>query len=126
MKTGAANCADAKFAWSQGTSLGGSRGSRKGGGRGGRGGGGKIGHDGNKGGNEVTSYCCGQKGHIKPSCPKKDETCRKCSKVGHLQAMCKNVRRMIEPDSVEVVVAKDRKGSRRRPNSTPSKAARVK
>ena len=36
------------------------------------------------GGGDVTCYCCGQKGHIKPNCPKKDEKCRKCNKVGHL------------------------------------------
>ena len=34
-------------------------------------------------------YCFGQKGHIKPNCPKKDEKCRKCGKEGHLLAMCK-------------------------------------
>ena len=39
---------------------------------------------------EVTCYCCGKKGHIKPECPKKSEECRKCGKVGHLQSMCKS------------------------------------
>lgn len=39
---------------------------------------------------EVICYCCGQRGHIKPECPKKGEECHKCGKVGHLQSMCKS------------------------------------
>ena len=43
-----------------------------------------------KSSSEVTCYCCGKKGHIKPDCPKKMEECRQCGKVGHLQSMCKS------------------------------------
>ena len=41
---------------------------------------------------EVTCYCCGKRGHIKPECPKKGEECRKCGKVGRLQSMCKSTK----------------------------------
>ena len=43
-----------------------------------------------KNGGDVTCYCCGKKGHIKPDCPKRSEECRQCGKVGHLQTMCKS------------------------------------
>ena len=43
-----------------------------------------------KSGEDVTCYCCGKKGHIKPNCPKRSEECRQCGKVGHLQTMCKS------------------------------------
>ena len=43
-----------------------------------------------KSGGDVTCYYCGQKGHIKPDCPKRFEACRQCGKVGHLQSMCKS------------------------------------
>ena len=93
VKPGQVNHAEAESAWSQGTVSGGGRSSDRrsgrGAGRGGRGGGGRGRGDGGRGGKDVTCYCCGQKGHIKPNCPKKDETCRKCDKAGHLQVMCK-------------------------------------
>ena len=43
-----------------------------------------------KSGGDITCYCCGKKGHIKPDCPKRSEECRQCGKVGHLQSMCKS------------------------------------
>ena len=92
-KPGQANRAETEAAWNQGSSSGGGRGSDRGSSRfssrGGRGGGGRGRGEGAAGSKEVTFYCCGQKGHIKPNCPKKDEKRRKCGKVGHLQFMCK-------------------------------------
>ena len=38
---------------------------------------------------DITCYCCGQKGQMKPNCPRKEEKCNKCEKVGHLQDTCK-------------------------------------
>ena len=92
VKAGQANRAEGESAWSQGTSAGGrgaDRGSGRFGGRSGRGSSGRGRGSGGAGSGDVSCYCCGQKGHIKPNCPKKDEKCRKCNKVGHLQAMCK-------------------------------------
>ena len=92
-KSGQANRAEGEASWSQGSSSAGGRGSNRGSGRfssrGGRGGGGRGRGDSRAGSKDVTCYCCGQKGHIKPNCPKKDEKCRKCGKVGHLLLMCK-------------------------------------
>ena len=92
VKTGdQANRADGESNWSQGTSSGGGRGSDRESGRfssrGGRGSRGRGRGDSMAGSKNVTCYCCGQKGHIKPRCAKKDENCRKCGKVGHLQTM---------------------------------------
>ena len=92
VKAGQANRAEGESAWSQGTSGGGrgaDRGSGRFAGRSGRGSSGRGRGSGGAGSGDVSCYCCGQKGHIKPNCPKKDEKCRKCNKVGHLQAMCK-------------------------------------
>ena len=93
-KAGQANRAEGEASWSQGSSSGTARsfdrGSARFSGRGGRGSGGRGRGEGASGSREVTCYCCGQKGHIKPNCPKKEETCRKCGKVGHLQSMCKD------------------------------------
>ena len=79
-KSGQANRAEGEVNWSQGSSSGGGRGSDRGSGRpsnrGGRGCGGRGRGDG-AAGKDVTCYCCGQKRHIKPNCPKKDEKCRK-------------------------------------------------
>ena len=83
-KSGQANRAEVEANWSQGSSSGSARGAERFSGRGGRGAGGRGRGDGAAGSREVTSYCCGQKGHIKPNCPKKEETCRKCGKAGHL------------------------------------------
>ena len=92
-KSGQANRAEGEASWSQGSCSGSGRGSDRGSGRfssrGGRGGGGRGRGDSGAGSKEVTCYCCGQKGHIKPNCPKKDEKCRKCGEVGHLLLMCK-------------------------------------
>ena len=91
-KSGQANRAEGEANWSQGSSSSGGRGPDRGSGRfssrGGRGGGGRGRGEG-AAGKEVICYCCGQKGHIKPNCPKKDAKCRKCGKEGHLLAMCK-------------------------------------
>ena len=99
MKIGQGHRADGETNWGEGSSSNGkgNRGDR-GRGRGrGRGSGGDREKDktdrgigSGKGGGDVTCYCCGQKGHIKPNCPKKGETCRKCNMVGHLQKMCKS------------------------------------
>ena len=111
-KAGQANRAE-EANWSQGSTSGGSKQYDKSGGkyfgRGGRGSGNarNIGGRGSgsgcsnvdrrdkdnsgAGGGDVTCYCCGQKGHIKPNCPKKDdESCRKCGRIRHLQSMCKS------------------------------------
>ena len=90
-KAGMANRAETEAAWSQSTGGGRStdRGSGRFAGRGGRGSAGRGRGDSSSGARELTCYCCGQKGHIKPNCSKKDEKCRKCGKVGHLLAMCK-------------------------------------
>ena len=74
--------ADGEINWGQGSSSDYNRGDRgRGSGRG-RGNGGGRENDKNdrgsgsgKGGGDVTCYCCGQKGHIKPNCPKNLETC---------------------------------------------------
>ena len=39
---------------------------------------------------DVTCFCCGKRGHIRPDCPKGNESCRKCGKIGHLRTMCKS------------------------------------
>ena len=96
VKPGQANRADVKIAWGQSTSSGGAkkydRGSGRSAGRGGRGssgrGSGGRGRD-EGGSSSIDVIRCGQRGHIKPNCPKKDGKCRKCSKVGYLQSMCK-------------------------------------
>ena len=61
------------------------------GGRGGRGDGGGSGgsYGGGRGGQDIQCYCCGEKGHIRPKCPKRDSVCHKCKHTGHLQSMCK-------------------------------------
>ena len=103
VKPGQVNRADfVESAWGQGTGSGGARNYDRGPGRFtgrggcgscGRGNGGRgrdeDGDEGRAGGRDVTCYCCGQRGHIEPNCPKKDEVCRKCKKAGHLQVMCK-------------------------------------
>ena len=80
-KSGQANRAETEAAWSQGSSSGSGRSSDRGSGRfsgrGGRGSGGRGRGD------------SSAKGHIKPNCVKKNEKCRKCGKIGHLQMMCK-------------------------------------
>ena len=60
-------------------------------GRSGKGGGdrGESSKGGGKTNSDVTCYCCGKKGHIKPDCQHRREECRLCGKVGHLQSMCK-------------------------------------
>ena len=91
-KSGQANRAEGEVNWSQVFSSSGGRGNDRGSARfssrGGRGGGGRGRGEG-AGGKDVTCYCCGQKGHIKPNCPKNDEKCRKEGKEGHLLVMCK-------------------------------------
>ena len=97
-KSGQGHRSETEANWGQTSNSGGDRHRNKNSGRGGsssgssRGGRGSVdrssGSDRNKG--EVTCYCCGQRGHIKPDCPKKGEECRKCGKIGHLQSMCKS------------------------------------
>ena len=93
-KVGQANRFEGESAWSQYSNSGSSRASDRGSGRfsarGGRGGGGRGRSDSTMANRDVSCYCCGQKGHIKPNCPKKDEKCRKCGKLGHLQLLCKS------------------------------------
>ena len=84
----------AESAWGQGTSYGAGRGRGRESGRGGRGGRGESGRSGGRGGGgrggqDLVCYCCGEKGHIRPKCPKKDSVCHKCKQLGHLQSMCK-------------------------------------
>ena len=40
--------------------------------------------------NDVTCFCRGRRGHIRPNCPKRYESCRECDKIGHLRTMCKS------------------------------------
>ena len=102
-KTGQGNRAEGEVDWGQSSTSGGSKQNDKSSGKhscrcdkknGGRGSGSdRDNYDKNgsgASGGDVNCYCCGQKGHIKPNCPKKDESCRKCGKTGHLQAMCKS------------------------------------
>ena len=99
-KTGQANRAEGEANWGQGSSSGQSKRSDKFGGkasRGGRGSGRERGNNekrerGSSGArdSDVTCYCCGQRGHIKPNCPKREEKCRTCGKAGHLSKMCKS------------------------------------
>ena len=91
-KAGQANRAEGELNWSQGTCSCGAKGQNRGYGRfadRGRDSGGRGKSEGGASDPNVTCYCCGQKGHIKPNCPKKDEKCHKCGKSGHLKTMCK-------------------------------------
>ena len=104
-KAGQGHRAETEVNWGQTSNSGGdrrrdrfpARGGGRSGGRGGRGSGDRGSsrdRDGSTKGSsntkgDVTCYCCGKKGHIKPDCPKKSEECRQCGKVGHLQSMCK-------------------------------------
>ncbi|XP_046408204.1 uncharacterized protein LOC124172760 [Ischnura elegans] len=38
--------------------------------------------------NQLTCYCCGEKGHTRPRCPKRKSTCEKCGKKGHISKVC--------------------------------------
>ena len=105
-KSGQGHRSETEANWGQTSNSGGDRGrnknSRRGGssssGSGSRGGrGGDRASGGNRGSSsnsdskgELICYCCGQRGHIKPECPKKGEECRRCGKIGHLQSMCKS------------------------------------
>ena len=92
-KAGQANRAEGESTWGQQFNSGGAKSSDRGSGRfagrGGRGSGGRGRADSAAVNRDVSCYCCGQKGHIKPNCPKKDEKCRSCGKLGHLQSQCK-------------------------------------
>ena len=89
---------DTKANWGQKSGDKRDKNSGRGGGSGGRGRG-RRGNDdrgnndrekGDKGassrGDGINCYCCGKKGHIKPECQKRNEECRQCGRVGHLQA----------------------------------------
>ena len=106
-KAGQGHRAETEAYWGQKSNSGGDKrrekfpvrggGSGSHGGRGGRGGGDRGARTdrdgafkgGSSSGGDVTCYCCGKKGHIKPDCPKRSEECRQCGKVGHLVSMCK-------------------------------------
>ena len=35
-------------------------------------------------------YCCGQVGHRRPDCPRRNENCSLCGKRGHLSQVCRS------------------------------------
>ena len=35
-------------------------------------------------------YCCGQVGHRRPDCPRRNESCSLCGKRGHLSQVCRS------------------------------------
>ncbi|XP_026687108.1 uncharacterized protein K02A2.6-like [Diaphorina citri] len=41
--------------------------------------------------NSVVCYCCGQAGHVRPSCRYRNHHCKKCHKKGHITSNCKPV-----------------------------------
>ena len=41
-------------------------------------------------GNTDKCYCCGQLGHRRPDCSRRNENCSLCSKRGHLSQMCRS------------------------------------
>lgn len=36
-------------------------------------------------------FCCGEQGHAKRDCPRREETCENCDRKGHVKAVCRSV-----------------------------------
>ena len=43
-----------------------------------------------RGSNTDKCYCCGQVGHRRPDCPRRNESCSLCGKRGHLSQVCRS------------------------------------
>ena len=49
-----------------------------------------VGKGGMSRGSTDKCYCCGQVGHRRPDCPRRNENCSLCDKGGHLSHVCRS------------------------------------
>ena len=88
-------------------------------------------------GYRVTCWCCGEEGHYRDRCPKREKAfCRKCKKKGHFNKACTGkyrasssrdsiyIKRARSASKDEGSRAKNRNRSNRRGNAWPKRTIR--
>lgn len=59
----------------------------------------------------VTCFCCGEKGHFKMNCPKRNYRCENCHRLGHVSAACRNLTIKDNRGRVETIVEPKQTGT---------------